>query len=239
MLLLKRFIAAALSLLVGAFGYTIVDNALENRVSSLESEVVELKEEMSEYHGVQLIQPPTTSVQSAEFTTAIYPEQGLFLDKTPDSQSKFLFRKYSNGNIQYFSANSLNNATSMTDNSQYEEYLLYVTDSSAQIIRVDEQISNKDWYDEEYSIYPTTIVDKTVTVSIVIEGYTDPVFAGKRIKFSHYSYPYFSSINYINNTIQPDGSFSYQVEYVIQYTERESMEGISKHYSFYYPTIYS
>ncbi len=47
---MKRIIAAALSVLVGAFGYTIVDKALENRVATLESEVVELREIISQYH---------------------------------------------------------------------------------------------------------------------------------------------------------------------------------------------
>ena len=50
---MKKFIAAALSVLVGAFGYTIVDSTIEARVSSLESEVVELREEISKYHYVQ------------------------------------------------------------------------------------------------------------------------------------------------------------------------------------------
>ena len=47
---LKKIIAAALSVLVGAFGYTIVDSAIEDRVATLESEVVELREIISDYH---------------------------------------------------------------------------------------------------------------------------------------------------------------------------------------------
>ena len=47
---MKRIIAAALSILVGAFGYTIVDSAIEDRVATLESEVVELREIISDYH---------------------------------------------------------------------------------------------------------------------------------------------------------------------------------------------
>ena len=48
--MMKKIIAAALSILVGAFGYTIVDSAIENRVATLESEVVELREIISDYH---------------------------------------------------------------------------------------------------------------------------------------------------------------------------------------------
>ena len=47
---MKKFIAAILSVLVGAFGYTIVDSTIEDRVSSLESEVYALKQEVSRYH---------------------------------------------------------------------------------------------------------------------------------------------------------------------------------------------
>ena len=47
---MKKIIAAALSILVGAFGYTIVDSAIEDRVATLESEVVELREIISQYH---------------------------------------------------------------------------------------------------------------------------------------------------------------------------------------------
>ena len=48
---MKKIIAAALSILVGAFGYTIVDSAIEDRVATLESEVVELREIISDYHN--------------------------------------------------------------------------------------------------------------------------------------------------------------------------------------------
>ncbi len=50
---MKKIIAAALSVLVGAFGYTIVDSTVDARISSLESEVVELREEISRYHNEQ------------------------------------------------------------------------------------------------------------------------------------------------------------------------------------------
>lgn len=47
---MKKIIATALSILVAAFGYTIVDSTIENRVVSLESEVVELREVISKNH---------------------------------------------------------------------------------------------------------------------------------------------------------------------------------------------
>ena len=48
---MKRIIAAALSILVGAFGYTIVDSVIEDRVATLESQVAELQGIVSSYHN--------------------------------------------------------------------------------------------------------------------------------------------------------------------------------------------
>ena len=237
---MKRFIAAALSVLVGTFGYTIVDSTIEARVSSLESEVVILKEEVSKFHSAETDTSQTTLVPiSQEFTTAVYPEQGFFLDKSPDFQDVFLFRKYSNGNIQYFSANNLNNLNPVTGTPDYDDYLLYITSSSAQIVCVEEQTTIKDLYNKDYSTYPTTVVDKTVTVSVVIKGYTDSAFAGKKIDFNFDCYPQPTSSKCINNTIQSDGSFSCCKEYIIKYTEREYLQGITNRYTISYPVIYS
>ena len=49
---MKKIIAAALSILVGAFGYTIVDGSIEGRVSTLESQVWLLQEEIKQYHSM-------------------------------------------------------------------------------------------------------------------------------------------------------------------------------------------
>lgn len=63
---MKRIIAAALSILVGAFGYTIVDSAIEDRVSTLESRVVELEEIVSSYHNI------TETISSVATTEGTY-----------------------------------------------------------------------------------------------------------------------------------------------------------------------
>lgn len=250
----KRFIAAALSILVGTFGYTIVDSTIENRISFLESEVVELREEVSKYHSnndFTGIDPTLANTQHdnqiTEYfpiittcppitvsypTTGIYPAQGDFLYKDPDGQTKFLFRKYSNGSIRYVSVDELNHPT-VSNEDPFDEYYLYVIDSSAQILSVEEETTYNSWHDNDYSIHTSVFTNKKVIVSVDIEGYTDPVFAGKKLKFSHYSHPQIISINRTDTLIRSDGSFSYHAEYIV-YTA----DGMNGQNSFYNPTIY-
>ena len=234
---MKKFIAAILSVLVGTFGYTIVDSKIEDRVSSLESEVIELREEISVYHGMDSPSstriPTTNYPTNTEQTTGIYPEQGDFLGEKSDSQNKFLFRKYNDGTIRYVSVDEMNRPTITEDSSLYEEYFLYVTESSAHVLRVEEETSYNSWYDEDYSSHTNVSKKKKVTVSVDIEGYTDSVFAGKKIRFSHYSHPSISSIIYSDSLIRLDGSFSYHAEYVV-YTA----EGMYGQNAFYSPTLY-
>lgn len=94
---MKRIIAAALSILVGAFGYTIVDQAMEDRVTNLESEVVELREEISNYH----LQGATGGSTEALPSTTI--GVGDYLQKSSDSLNKFLIREYAYGSYRFIS----------------------------------------------------------------------------------------------------------------------------------------
>lgn len=98
---MKRIIATVLSAIVGLFGYTIVDTAIEARVSSVESEVVELREEVSalrgqmeDYHGIADI--PTTSpngdvthkpVTTKKYPTTVRPtETKVYTTKVPTTK---------------------------------------------------------------------------------------------------------------------------------------------------------
>ena len=132
---MKRIIAAALSILVGAFGYTIVDKAIEDRVATLESEVVELREEVSKYHpnfsGYDTTKADSelttkkneTSTKRRATTTQVIStlspataddnlQVGDYLAESPNSQHKFLLRKWSNGRIQYISPDQYGKSTS-------------------------------------------------------------------------------------------------------------------------------
>ena len=103
--MMKRIIAAALSVLVGAFGYNIVDKALEDRVATLESEVVELQDEVSRHHrhttlsGSEVL--PTT--EDIYFPTEGYTEilVGDYLTEIKGSIRKFLIREYPYSEFEY------------------------------------------------------------------------------------------------------------------------------------------
>lgn len=125
---MKKIIAAALSVLVGAFGYTIVDSAIEDRVATLESEVVELREEVSRYHPQNLTTTDPyegsevftteehyyTTSTTYDSTIEDYTELqiGDHLTESSNSRHKFLLRKWSNGRIQYISPSQYGNSVS-------------------------------------------------------------------------------------------------------------------------------
>lgn len=124
---MKKIIAAALSILVGAFGYTIVDSAIEDRVATLESEVVELREEVSRYHPQNLTttdpyegsevfttEEPNYTTESQTQTAENFTEfkVGSYLTESSNSQHKFLLRKWSNGRVQYISPSQYGNSVS-------------------------------------------------------------------------------------------------------------------------------
>ena len=232
---MKKIIAAALSVLIGSLGLTVVDKTLESRVATLESEVVVLREEVSNYHnnGLSTETLTVSSTQRNEPSTGIYPEQGDFLGEKPDSQNKFLFRKYNDGSIRYISVNEMNRPTSSDNSLQYNEYFLCVTHSSAQVSNVEEKTTYYIRYDEDYSSYTSVSSEKSIVVSVVLEGYTDPVFAGKKLRFEHYSHSHIESVNYTDTIIRSDGSFSYHAEYIVN-----TKEGIYGFNSFDNPTIY-
>ena len=243
---MKRIIAAALSILVGAFGYNIVDKALEDRVATLESEVVELREEVSGYHSYE---NTLSSVNSTTTTKGyISPTKlkiGDYLVESPQSRHIFRLRMYSNGNVTCHLPNNENHYTlpnfgtvvyqnsislvnensvgtskndtksSHTTNLDYEEFYLYITETSAQITDIETNVSYIIREDENYSKISFPIEDNKTTILISCKGYTDPVLAGRKIRF-YYSTEAFSN-QYITNTVGVDGSFEYVAKYSIRY----------------------
>lgn len=261
--MMKRIIAAALSILVGAFGYTIVDKAIEDRVATLESEVVELREEVSRYHP-QYSEHGTTR-PSAESTTRNKVTTthnhtmddfvdfsqplviGSYLKESSDSVHKFLIRENTYGYFYYVSHNNYEPVSFMTrpimttqsSKTQPEtvsfsngyivfhdettmpvapvaEYYINITESSAQITDITEEVSYRYSYDEDYSSVSEPISKTTTQITVLCKGYTDPALAGKRVVLSvGIDCFYDESIKEIvSNTIKPDGTFEYKVVYV-------------------------
>ena len=75
---LKRIIALALSVIVGAFGYTIVDKTIEKRVSDLESKVASLECVVEEYHGEASI----SEIVSNTFENIVSTTTNIFTEKS-------------------------------------------------------------------------------------------------------------------------------------------------------------
>ncbi len=198
---MKRIIAAALSILVGAFGYTIVDKALEDRVATLESGYVELRDAISEYH-TQTLDNTTDLISSSKISSLTEDgtapaSVGTYLSRNSNSLHKFLLRKWDNGTIQFVSPNQFISSPTahiytrpytVEHNEDYSlvlstyrvesiDYYLYVSESSAQITDLIYEPSYKYWYDNDYSLISKPLNDKaTTTVTVCINGYTDPIF---------------------------------------------------------------
>lgn len=222
---MKKIIAAALSVLVGAFGYTIVDKALESRVATLESEVAELRGYHSSEYEV------TTG---ADFELKV----GQKLYESSHSIHKFLVREYSDGTFSYipyysYSPVSLGKAskavarsslivdddwgittttakeTTIPATTSYypvAEYYVNLTESSAVISGNQENISY--YYDSDYSKQSTT--NESYNVTIYYKGYTDPALAGRELKINSW----IESGSYSDQTpftvIKHDGSFEFE-----------------------------
>ena len=72
---MKKIIAAILSAMVGLFGYTLVDTAIEARVSTLENEVAVLKSQVAEYHDIAIDDyDPADGMTKAEFVAFLNAE---------------------------------------------------------------------------------------------------------------------------------------------------------------------
>lgn len=244
---MKKIIAAALSILVGAFGYTIVDSAIEDRVATLESEVVELREEVSRYHpsyadtytttkNETTITPNKTTTTKKSTTRPqdlSQPVQvGAYLREDSRSIHKFALRKWDNGEVVYIPSDNYNNI-SFTNGMVGRDYFLYVTSSSVQITDVSEDISYSQWYDRDYSMVTTKINRPTTIARVFCKGYTDPVFAGMEVSFRGYieGHRYYS----LNGVINTDGTFeiydnlyleSYVLNYRYFYIDSVSVESI-------------
>ena len=96
---MKKFIATILSAIVGLFGYTIVDTAIDSRVSDLESRVAYLESVVEEYHGeTENIETTARPVTTTRPATTVAPTQPIYtmpyITTSDTSIGKFVFKVY-------------------------------------------------------------------------------------------------------------------------------------------------
>lgn len=159
---MKKFIIAALSILVGSFGYTIVDTALETRVAVLESEVQELREDVSNYHHIPTTRPneykttikveipsynpPTAGDASPMGTTkpsSTNPDNSIYvgkqLSKDANSRSKFLIYVNKDGSARYISPESYDDylhPSATTKNQSYTTFPNYTQEANTRVSNI-------------------------------------------------------------------------------------------------------
>lgn len=196
---MKKIIALALSVLVGAFGYTIVDSAIENRVASLESQVAELQD----YHTSYSDRNSTDATTNPAIGVGYKSHWSL-----DDSAVKYLIRVYDDNTIMAFTPYDLNNLIQysltqntidssdplncettthipekLVDKEVIEEYYLYITDAYSEIVSViDNGKTTFIGFDKDFST--KTYTEKNAysyTYKVVISGYTDKALSGRMI----------------------------------------------------------
>ena len=216
---MKKIIATALSILVGAFGYTIVDSSVENRISSLEKQVASLQayhtivdtyestaDELSTYDS-------SSAIQTTKPILSVGYKKNWNLNA---SVSKFLIRVYTDDSVCAYSPETLNaiEESTMTDSNAHkeiaDEYYLYVTEAYSEIEKVTEkETTTRVEYDDNFS---TTIHSDTYNVEysfvVKIKGYTDKALEGREI--SNFYCAHNSTFNLEGNAkINNDGTFEF------------------------------
>lgn len=227
---MKKIIIAALSVLIGSFGYTIVDTALETRVAVLESEMHVVREEVSKYHQarpthttnpdsynttikmeIPSYEPPTVGDVAPMGTTK--PNDPLYIGReivksTTDSPSKFLIVTEENGNSKYISPSQYSSylsALSPSESSPKESFL-YLTNCSVIISDVDKKVDYRYDYNNDYSLVSHPIDRSVVYFKINASGYIDPLYIEK----SNISIdPYILYGDYYGADLLPDLQLSY------------------------------
>lgn len=208
---MKKIIAAALSILVGTFGYTIVDSAIENRVSKLESDYASLQNVVSSlcdvHHETTALEESTTSIDISVPHTYPSLESPVDLQANFEHPIKFYLRLYSDGYVSVMSPGDSLTPVNPTGSTEitYEDHWLYITDSSAKLV-AGEDVTRL-YMDKNYST--TSVYDSTnASIMVSVTGYTNPVFAGKKLQICGSLVNCSGSIE-DSGIINSDGTFSF------------------------------
>lgn len=231
---MKKIIAAAMSVLLGAFGFTITDKKVEERLSNLEASVSSMQEEISSLHETKPVTIPETTTTNSESSTTnptitigteILPYYGSY-------QSKYMLRCYSDGRITYVPTHSSDSyfPVSTTTSSQltYTDILLYLTEVEANVTVSENYTEPHSYYDKDYSIVHSYKDKQNNEVAFKFKGNTSPELSGKLVNFDlqfWYDYDHdivpSSVMITTDNSIDSDGNF----EYTVIYKFSESISG--------------
>ncbi len=198
---MKKFIATLLSALVGVFGYTLTDSVVEDRISRLETEIVELREQIAE------------SNQSEDKFESL--KIGDYIKVGSASFNKFLLRENENGVLEFIHPSKF-------DQTKSDDVYVYLTDVICQVT----EIENTSLYLEKGKNYePASLGIAKPLITIKFKGYVSQNITEKNISFSvgaGSSSNYFgnyipdiplSSKSVSNNIVFSDRSFEYEAVY--------------------------
>lgn len=202
---MKNFFAVLLSALVGVFGYTLTDSAIEDRISSLETEIIELRKEIIEH-------PETSSVLLI----------GDIIDVSSTSLEKFLLRENNNGMLEFIHPYTFDEALP-------KDIFVYLTDVNCQVSGFKDtvlQISKGKNYE------PVYVNVQLPLITANLKGYTDSALSGKKISFLAGTSDYSLICESIkDNDIQSNGFFECEAVFSISY-EVSSFELNTIYYSY-------
>lgn len=215
---MKKIIVTALSILVGAFGYTIVDNAVEDRITLLESQVAELQAYHTMVEGSEIYTTENYSSDVSETITETTKLNYIVGQKKNwdlnGSVTKFLVRVYSDGSACAYSPETLNaieESTIIDSNADKEivgEYYLYITDVYSEITKViEDERTTRIEYDNDFSTsIHTEPYNPDITYKVVVSGKTDASLESRVI---NRFYCIDNSTYWLNGeaAIKEDGSF--------------------------------
>ena len=191
---MKKFIAALLSAFVGVFGYTLTDSAVEERISKLETEIVELRREVSANNQLN------GNVGSLEI--------GDFVKISSASLDKFLLRENEEGKLEFIRPDKI-------DQVKEDDVFVYLTDVTCQVVDF-ETVTHTIEKGRNYE--PDTIDFKLPVFAVKCNGYTSSSLSGKQITFFP-GFGYSTSVAEVKFLLKsseptsclilPDGKFSF------------------------------
>lgn len=212
---MKKIIVAALSILIGACGYTIVDKELTKRVDDLERSVSSLQEivdnSVATTNADSIVYKAGDSVPIAKSQPSSYKLWYVHyndLDHSSDVRS-YIDVDYDPGRTEIYGK--------IFDEAYFN---VSITDINATV----KDISIKTDY-SKYQYTTQTILNNDYTIQISARGNTSKELAGKKIRFIvNYSDSRNIYENYTEITADIDSNGNFVIDECVKYTEVNSKD---------------